>query len=153
MKENNQLFDMTNDIKTEITDEYDNNYYKFLIMNISYLFDIPHKDFKVNINVINTIYQIFRLNTITYSIMYNNYYETDYKSKAIINKIYSNFKEFNFSLKEITNKIEINDTVFLLQNDFKLYQSFCSTIVSTSSSKGYGIFDLQNEIVKILENL
>jgi GTP-binding protein len=40
-----------------------------------------------------------------------------------------------------------------IQNDFKLYQSFCSTIVSTSSSKGYGIFDLQNEIVKILENL
>jgi hypothetical protein len=133
MKENNQLFDMTNDIKTEITDEYDNNYYKFLIMNISYLFDIPHKDFKVNINVINTIYQIFRLNTITYSIMYNNYYETDYKSKAIINKIYSNFKEFNFSLKEITNKIEINDTVFLLQNDFKLY--FNSKIIDYDKLK------------------
>ncbi len=134
LKENNQLFDMTNDIRTEITDNYDNNnYYKFLIMNISYLLDIPQKDFKVNINVINTIYQIFRLNTVSYAIMYNNYYETDYKSKATINKIYGNFKDFNYSLKEITDKIEITNTIFLLQNDFKLY--FNSKIIDYDKLK------------------
>jgi len=128
IRENNILYDMTNDIKKEIkniNNEDDNrkpdNYYNFLIMMISYIYDIPKKDFKVMINVINTIYQVIRLNSVIYGIIYNNYLETNYISKAIINRIYGNLRSFNYELKEITDKIKLTDNIFLEQNEFKLY--------------------------------
>ena len=44
------------------------------------------------------------------------------------------------SMQEITKKLEI-------------YPSFCNKIIKTSSSKKYGITELQDEIVEILNNL
>ncbi len=69
------------------------------------------------------------------------------------------FNVYNVSFQIILTKIDkLNlldqkQALEKIQNEFKIYRSFCSTIIPTSSSKGYGIFDLQNEIVKILENL
>ncbi len=51
------------------------------------------------------------------------------------------------------NLLEQKQALEKIQNEFKLYRTFCSEIISTSASKGYGIFDLQNQIVKILENI
>lgn len=127
IKENGILYDMTNDIKTEISSYGGistldfNNYYKFLIIMTSYIYDIPKKDFKVMINVINTIFQVIRLNSVIYSIIYENYSQTDYTSKAIINRIYGNLRSFNYELKEITDRIKLTDNIFLQQNEFKLY--------------------------------
>jgi len=122
IKENDILYDITNDIKIEIPNTYyDNNYYTFLIMIISYILDIPSKDFKININVIEGIFQIIRINSIIYTILYNKYNQLDYTSNAIINRIYTNLKLFNYDIKTITDKIQITNNVFLEQNEFKLY--------------------------------
>ena len=79
--------------------------------------------------------------------------------KALDYEIIDFFNVYNVSFQIVLNKIDkLNLSAQQLalekiQNEFKLYRTFCSTIISTSASKNYGIFDLQNEIVKILENL
>ena len=121
IKENDILYDMTNDIKTNINDLSQNSFYNFLIINIAYFFDIPKKDLKINIKVIETIFQVIRLNSIIYAIFYNSYNQIDYKSKAIINRIYSNLKDYNYDIKKFTDKIELSNNIFMQQNEFKLY--------------------------------
>lgn len=69
------------------------------------------------------------------------------------------FNVYNVSFQIILTKIdklnllEQKQALEKIQNEFKLYRTFCSKIISTSASKGYGIFDLQNQIVEILENI
>jgi hypothetical protein len=121
IKENDILYDMTNDIKTNINEMNQNNFYNFLIKNIAYIFDIPKKDLKINIKVIEKIFQVIRLNSIIYAIFYNSYNQSDYKSNAIINKIYSNLKDYNYDIKKFTDKIELSNNIFIQQNEFKLY--------------------------------
>ena len=52
---------------------------------------------------------------------------------------YELLNDFDLRLRNWSNQPKISDV--------------CSKIISTSASKGYGIFDLQNQIVKILENI
>lgn len=40
-----------------------------------------------------------------------------------------------------------------IQNRLKTYRTFCDKIIQTSSSKKYGIFDIQNEILEALKEL
>jgi hypothetical protein len=122
-KENNKIFDLTNNNKNIIDNNYNNNdnYYKFIINNISYIYDLEYKDLKININVIETIFQIFRLNAIIYSIVYYNTDNSLNYSKAIINNIYDNLKNYNYDIKTITDKITSKDNIFIEQNEFKLY--------------------------------
>ena len=40
-----------------------------------------------------------------------------------------------------------------IQNRLKIYPNFCGKIILSSSSKKYGIFDIQNEILEILRHL
>jgi len=69
------------------------------------------------------------------------------------------FNVYNVSFQIVLTKIDkLNLSAQQLaldkiQNEFKLYRTFCSKIIATSASKNYGIFELQNEIVKLLENL
>jgi len=121
IRENNNIYDYTNDTKNIIDNNFNNDYYKFIINNISYLFDIQSKDLKINVNVMETIFQIFRMNSIIYAIIYYNTYNNIDYSKSVINTIYDNLKNYNFDIKNITDKILSHDNVFTQQNDFKLY--------------------------------
>lgn len=124
LKENNRSYDFTNNNKREIDDSYNqlNDYYKFIINTISYIYDISDKDFKINTNVIETFFMIFRLNLIVYSIIYtNSTLRNNTYTISMINKVYDNLKNYNYEIKAITDELKDYDNVFLQQNEFKLF--------------------------------
>lgn len=125
-REGGVIYDYSLPARAIIDDSYNqnNDYYKFIINTISYLFDIQEipKDFKINVNLVEVYFKIFRLNLIFYAIIYYNITTTNNNyTPAMINTVYENLKNYNFDVKSVADNVKEYDNVFLQQNDFKLY--------------------------------
>jgi len=115
IKEGTIVTDLTSN--KPLTGNNNYNAYNFIIKTISYIFDIQPKDFKININVVETTYNILCLNAVIYAIIYNYSSLTE----TIINSIYNDLKNYNYELKKVTDKIIAHSNIFEEQNEFKLY--------------------------------
>lgn len=69
------------------------------------------------------------------------------------------FNQNNISFQIILTKIDklnLQDQALMAQNiadKLQIYPAFCPTIIKTSSAKNYGISDIQDQIVAVLNNL
>ena len=107
-----------NSVITDITSSKpETNEYTFIIKTISYIFDIEPKDYKININVIQTTYNIFCLNSVIYAIIYNQTILTE----TTVNIVYKELKDYNYEIKKVTDNIVAHNNIFEEQNEFKLY--------------------------------
>ena len=81
----------------------------FIVNTISYLFEIKKPVFNVNVNVVFNIYDVLRLNTVVYAILYDKLATpVDYNNKENINNIYNNLKNYNYSIKNYVDSLTTN---------------------------------------------
>ena len=106
----------TNSTQTLISDM---SCVKFIVNTISYLLEIKKAYFNINVNVLHNIYNVLKLNTNVYAILYNNGLpNTNYNNRTNINNIYNNLKNYNYSIKSIAENATTN--LVDKQNEIKL---------------------------------
>jgi hypothetical protein len=97
----------------------------FIVNTISYLFEIKKQVFNVNVNVVYNIYDILRLNTVVYAILYDNLSgNINYNNNTKINNIYNNLKNYNYSIKDVVDSLTTNS----LEEQNKIKKDFSKNI-------------------------
>jgi len=135
----------------------------FIVNTISYLFEIKKQYFNINLNVISNIYDVLRLNTVVYAILYDNISDKiDYNNKTKINNIYINLKNYNYSIKNVvdtlkTNTIEEQEDIKKnfsknIYNYDKLYDKNTNQMNLLNSKRSYyeNKYTINNEVKVIL---